>query len=119
MITGISVKNLNDMEKAAKIIYDMGAKNVLIKGGHMEIDAVKKLIQNMGLMEELQQEFDGYIFRFISYHIKQVVSTAKFKQVCEKLLTPYQNKMLNERYAANSKILPLLEALIAKKLKHL
>lgn len=83
------------------------------------IDAVKKLIQNMGLMEELQQEFDGYIFRFISYHIKQVVSTAKFKQVCEKLLTPYQNKMLNERYAANSKILPLLEALIVKKLKHL
>ncbi len=39
VITGMSVKNLEDMEKSAKIIYDMGAKNVLIKGGHMENEA--------------------------------------------------------------------------------
>lgn len=39
VITGISIKNLKDMEKAAKIICNMGAKNVLIKGGHLENDA--------------------------------------------------------------------------------
>ena len=39
VITGTSIKDLKDMEKAAKMIYDMGAKNVLIKGGHLESDA--------------------------------------------------------------------------------
>ena len=39
VITGLSIQNLEDMEKAAKIIYDMGAKNILIKGGHLEHDA--------------------------------------------------------------------------------
>jgi len=41
VITGISIKNLNDMKKAAKIVYDMGAKNILIKGGHLESDAIE------------------------------------------------------------------------------
>ena len=39
VMTGLSIKTLPDMEKAAKMIYDMGAKNVLIKGGHLENDA--------------------------------------------------------------------------------
>lgn len=39
VITGLSIQNLEDMEKAAKIIYNMGAKNILIKGGHLEHDA--------------------------------------------------------------------------------
>ncbi len=43
VITGLSIKALEDMEKAAKIIYDMGAKNVLIKGGHLENDATDVL----------------------------------------------------------------------------
>ncbi|MTI47526.1 bifunctional hydroxymethylpyrimidine kinase/phosphomethylpyrimidine kinase [Sporosalibacterium faouarense] len=38
-ITGMSIKDLKDMEKAALSIYKMGPKNVLIKGGHMEGDA--------------------------------------------------------------------------------
>lgn len=39
VITGISIKNLKDMEKAAQIIHNMGTKNVLIKGGHLQQDA--------------------------------------------------------------------------------
>ncbi len=38
-ITGLSIQNLEDMKQAAKIIYHMGAKNVLVKGGHLEDDA--------------------------------------------------------------------------------
>lgn len=33
-ISGIKIKSEDDLEKAAKIMQDLGAKNVLIKGGH-------------------------------------------------------------------------------------
>ncbi len=33
-ISGLNITSVADMEKAAKIIYDMGAKAVLVKGGH-------------------------------------------------------------------------------------
>ncbi|MBN1216617.1 MAG: bifunctional hydroxymethylpyrimidine kinase/phosphomethylpyrimidine kinase [Candidatus Lokiarchaeota archaeon] len=35
VITQIKINNVNDAEKAAKKIYHMGAKNVLVKGGHI------------------------------------------------------------------------------------
>lgn len=37
------IKTVEDMEKAAKEIYNLGAKNVLIKGGHMKGEAVDVL----------------------------------------------------------------------------
>lgn len=81
------------------------------------IDCVKKLILNLGLANELKNEFDGYILRFVSFHIKQVVSVEKFKEICRKRLSPLQNQMLNERYNANAKIMPIIEALLAEKMK--
>ena len=36
IITGMVINDLPSMEKAARAIYAMGAKNVLIKGGHLE-----------------------------------------------------------------------------------
>lgn len=81
------------------------------------IDCVKKLINDLGLAEELKNEFDGYVLRFVSYHIQQIASVAKFKELCKKKLSPMQNQMLNERYTANAKLLPVLEAVISKKLK--
>lgn len=36
MITGIDVRDLNSMEEAALAIHSMGARAVLIKGGHLE-----------------------------------------------------------------------------------
>jgi len=35
-ISGIKIKTIQDMKKAAEIIHGMGAENVLIKGGHIE-----------------------------------------------------------------------------------
>ncbi len=39
-ISGMEIKNVDDMKTAAKIIYGMGCSNVLLKGGHAEGDAV-------------------------------------------------------------------------------
>ena len=42
-ITNIEIKNVDDMEKVARLLYDMGPQNVLVKGGHLESDAVDVL----------------------------------------------------------------------------
>jgi len=39
-LAGIDVRILADMEQAARRIHGMGARNVLVKGGHLEGDAV-------------------------------------------------------------------------------
>lgn len=40
VITGFEIKTIEDMEKASKIIHKMGPKYVLVKGGHLEGEAV-------------------------------------------------------------------------------
>lgn len=37
-VTGMKICNTEDMKKAAGIIYGLGAKNVIIKGGHLDGD---------------------------------------------------------------------------------
>lgn len=39
VITGMKIETIEEMEEAARKIYDMGAKNVFVKGGHLENDA--------------------------------------------------------------------------------
>lgn len=38
VLTGITIKNLEDMKNAAKKIYSYGASYVVVKGGHLESD---------------------------------------------------------------------------------
>ena len=38
ILSGINIESYDDAKKSAKIIYDMGARNVIIKGGHMDFD---------------------------------------------------------------------------------
>lgn len=52
-ITGMKISGLEEMKKAAEKIYSMGAKNVLIKGGHLTGDALDVL-------------FDGKVFHTFS-----------------------------------------------------
>jgi len=40
VMTKTSIKTLEQMEEAARTIYQMGPKNVLIKGGHLEGDSI-------------------------------------------------------------------------------
>ena len=57
VITGIKIKNQADMEKAAKAIWKMGCKNVIVKGGHSTGDATDIL-------------FDGHDFHY--FHATRV-----------------------------------------------
>ncbi|MFV0313894.1 MAG: bifunctional hydroxymethylpyrimidine kinase/phosphomethylpyrimidine kinase [Anaerotignum sp.] len=43
VITGLTINDLESMEEAARAIFKMGAKNVLIKGGHLEDTATDLL----------------------------------------------------------------------------
>ncbi|MEW6526762.1 MAG: bifunctional hydroxymethylpyrimidine kinase/phosphomethylpyrimidine kinase [Spirochaetota bacterium] len=38
VLTGITIKNIDDMKDAAKKIYSFGARYVVVKGGHLESD---------------------------------------------------------------------------------
>ncbi|NCO83353.1 MAG: bifunctional hydroxymethylpyrimidine kinase/phosphomethylpyrimidine kinase, partial [Nitrospirae bacterium] len=40
VLTGISIKNVTQMEEAAKELRKMGPENVVITGGHLEGEAL-------------------------------------------------------------------------------
>ncbi|MEC1718279.1 bifunctional hydroxymethylpyrimidine kinase/phosphomethylpyrimidine kinase [Schinkia azotoformans] len=44
VISGIKITNLSERKEAAKLIYNLGAKNVMIKGGHEETDQMIDLL---------------------------------------------------------------------------
>lgn len=52
-LTKIKIKSVADMKKAAEVIFNMGAKNVLIKGGHLPESKTR------GSLDVL---FDGHYF---------------------------------------------------------
>ena len=47
VITGIKINNIAEMEKAAGMIYKMGPRNVLVKGGHLENEATDVLFDGI------------------------------------------------------------------------
>lgn len=57
MITGLTINTLDNMEEAAKTIFGMGPRNILIKGGHLEGDAIDIL-------------YDGKEFKY--FHSKRI-----------------------------------------------
>jgi len=46
IISGLSIKNVKDAEKAALAIHDTGADNVLIKGGHLPTEQAIDILFN-------------------------------------------------------------------------
>ncbi|WP_227765566.1 bifunctional hydroxymethylpyrimidine kinase/phosphomethylpyrimidine kinase [Zhaonella formicivorans] len=42
-ITGMEIRNIQEMEEAAEVIFQMGPRNVLVKGGHLDEEAVDVL----------------------------------------------------------------------------
>ena len=46
ILTKIKIKSITDMKNAAKILLDLGAKNVLIKGGHLSSKTLKDIFVN-------------------------------------------------------------------------
>lgn len=58
VITGMKIDNLKSMEIAARVIYNMGAKNVLVKGGHLENDATDILFDGEKIIEFKSKRID-------------------------------------------------------------
>ena len=46
VLTNLKIKNIQDMIQAAQVLLSMGAKNVLIKGGHLKSRVVKDIFIN-------------------------------------------------------------------------
>jgi len=46
ILTGLKIENENDMIKTAQTLLTMGAKNVLIKGGHLKSKVIKDIFVN-------------------------------------------------------------------------
>jgi hydroxymethylpyrimidine/phosphomethylpyrimidine kinase len=47
-LSGFPVRTVTDMERAARMLVKMGARNVLVKGGHLEGDAADVLVLEEG-----------------------------------------------------------------------
>lgn len=107
---GECLYNYRMHEKSA--LHTKSNKNLSI---FMAIDSVKKLLKNLGLTNELKEEFDSYVVRFITYTSKQLPSISKLKELCAKKLSEKQNAVINEHFEANSNLLPILNAIIRKK----
>lgn len=49
VLTGIKIDSIENMEKAARMIYEMGPQNVLIKGGHLDDEATDILFDGTNI----------------------------------------------------------------------
>lgn len=58
VITGMKIETLADMEKASRIIYKMGPKKVLVKGGHLTEDAIDVLFDGEKITHYKSQRID-------------------------------------------------------------
>jgi hydroxymethylpyrimidine/phosphomethylpyrimidine kinase len=51
VLTGFSIRTVEDMKEAARKIHSFGAKNVVVKGGHLEGDALDILFDGSNFSE--------------------------------------------------------------------
>lgn len=58
VLTGLTIRTVDDMKEAAKRIHDFGAKHVVVKGGHLEGDALDILFDGTSFEEYVVQRFD-------------------------------------------------------------
>ncbi len=49
VLTGTEISSLKDMEKAAKMVFEMGPQSVLVKGGHLDDEATDVLFDGKKL----------------------------------------------------------------------
>ncbi|MDO9529310.1 MAG: bifunctional hydroxymethylpyrimidine kinase/phosphomethylpyrimidine kinase [Syntrophales bacterium] len=58
VLSKIRISSVDDMKKSAAIIYDLGAKNIVIKGGHLMGDAVDILYDGKNFHEFTSERID-------------------------------------------------------------
>ena len=57
-------------------------------------DSVKRLLRELGLTEELKEQFDYYVKSLIDIHKKQIPADFDLKGLCQKRLSPEQFELL-------------------------
>jgi hydroxymethylpyrimidine/phosphomethylpyrimidine kinase len=57
-LAGIKIESVDDMKRAAMIIHDMGARNVFVKGGHMDGDALDILFDGRDFHELVSERIE-------------------------------------------------------------
>lgn len=55
-ISGVKIKTLNDAKRAAQKIHSMGAKSVVVKGGHMHGSSVTDILYEGGVFHAFSQK---------------------------------------------------------------
>jgi len=58
VLTGLTIRTVDDMKEAAKRIHDFGAKHVVVKGGHLEGDALDILFDGSSFEEYVVERFE-------------------------------------------------------------
>lgn len=58
VLSKIKISSVDDMKKSAKIIHGLGAKNVVVKGGHLRGDAVDILYDGKKFHEFVSERID-------------------------------------------------------------
>ncbi|MEA1936411.1 MAG: bifunctional hydroxymethylpyrimidine kinase/phosphomethylpyrimidine kinase [Thermodesulfobacteriota bacterium] len=58
VLSKIKISSVDDMKKSAEIVYGLGAKNVVIKGGHLTGDAVDILYDGKDFHEFTSERID-------------------------------------------------------------
>ncbi len=58
-LTGVEVKDMEDVKKACSILHGLGSENVLVKGGHFGDDATDVLFDGSTYMEFKGHRFEG------------------------------------------------------------
>jgi len=51
LLTNTKINSLNDMIKAGQLLINLGAKNVLIKGGHLKSNEIKDILLNKKIIK--------------------------------------------------------------------
>ena len=51
LLTGIKINSVNDMIKAGQLLINLGAKNVLIKGGHLKSEQMNDILLNKRIVK--------------------------------------------------------------------
>ncbi len=57
-LTGMTITTVEQMEEAARVIHEMGARNVFLKGGHMPGDALDVLYDGTGFHRFTSERID-------------------------------------------------------------
>lgn len=81
------------------------------------MDAIKNLIKNLNLTEDLKKEYEKYIIRGVLRHERLIKSKDKYEQLYKRRLSGEQLKILNREKQTIPKLYQILDSIKLKKIK--